>query len=92
MLILMSTWIILKNFLKKIADKKSFYRFLKDGTNNDKGEKLDGHVTDETYLTSIKTWNRFNMKNMIDYHDLYLKKDVLLLADVFQKFTRPVSH
>ena len=88
----MSTWIILKNFLKKIADKKRFYRFLKDGTNNDKGEKLDGHVTDETYLTSIKTWNRFNMKNMIDYHDLYLKKDVLLLADVFQKFTRPVSH
>ena len=26
------------------------------------------------------------MKNMSDYHDNYLKKDVLLLADVFQKF------
>ena len=33
-----------------------------------------------------KIWNEFNMKNMGDYHDHYLKKDVLLLADVFKKF------
>ena len=26
------------------------------------------------------------MKTMKDYHDLYLKYDLLLLADVFQKF------
>ena len=26
------------------------------------------------------------MKTMSDYHDHYLKKDVLLLADVFEKF------
>ena len=26
------------------------------------------------------------MKNMGDYHDHYLKKDVLLSADVFEKF------
>ena len=33
-----------------------------------------------------KIWDRFNTKNMGDYHDHYLKKDVLLLADVSEKF------
>ena len=32
-------------------------------------------------------WNEFNMENMGDYHDHYLKKYVLLLGDVFEKFT-----
>ena len=34
-----------------------------------------------------KTWDEFDMKDMGDYHDHYIKKDVLLLADVFEKFT-----
>ena len=33
-----------------------------------------------------RIWNKFEMKNMGDYHDHYLKNDVLLLADVFEKF------
>ena len=33
-----------------------------------------------------RIWDRFNMKNMGDHHDHYLQKDVLLLADVFEKF------
>ena len=33
-----------------------------------------------------KIWNKFGMKNMGDYHDHYFKKDVLLLADVFERF------
>ena len=33
-----------------------------------------------------KIWEKFDMKNIGDYHDHYVKKDVLLLADVFEKF------
>ena len=33
-----------------------------------------------------RIWDRFKMKNMGDYHDHYLKKNVLLLADVFENF------
>ena len=71
---------------KKLPDKKSFYSSVKDGITGDNGKKLDGHISDEDYLTCKKIWNEFNMKNMDDYHDHYLKKDVLLLADVSEKF------
>ena len=71
---------------EKLPDRECFYSSLKDGTTGDNGEKLDGHISDKDYLTCKIIWNEFNMKNMGDYHDHYLKKDVLLLADVFEKF------
>ena len=33
-----------------------------------------------------KNCDVFRIKNMSDYHDHYLKKDVLLLPDVFETF------
>ena len=51
----------------------------KDGSTADNGGKLDGHISDEDYLTCEKIWNVFGMKNMGDYHNHYLK-NVLLLA------------
>ena len=71
---------------EELPDKKCFYSSVKDGTTGHNGETLDGHISDEDYLTNSKIWNRFNMKDMGDYHNHYLKKDVLLLADVFEKF------
>ena len=71
---------------QKLPDKKCFYSSEKDRTTYDNGEKLDGHISDEDNLACNKIWNEFNMKNMGDYHDYYFKKDVLLLADVFEKF------
>ena len=37
-------------------------------------------------MTCEKTWDKFEIKNMGDYHDHYLKKDVLLSVGVFEKF------
>ena len=70
---------------EKLPNKECFYSSVKDGTTNGNGKKLDGHISDEDYLTCSKIWNRFNMKNIADYNDHYLKKDVLLLT-VFGKF------
>ena len=44
----------------------------------DNGKKIDGHITNEDYLTSKKIWKKINLKNMGNYHDRYLKKDLLL--------------
>ena len=71
---------------EKLPDKVYFYSSVKDGTTGDNGKTLNGHISDKDYLTCKKIWHEFNMKNIGDYHDHYLKKDVLLLADVFIKF------
>ena len=71
---------------KKLPDKECFYRSTKDGTAYDDDKKLDGHINNGEYLMCKKEWEVFDMKNMGNYHDHYLKKDVSLLADVFEKF------
>ena len=71
---------------EKLPDKKCFYRSAKNGTTDYNGKELDGHINDEDYLTCKKICNKFNMKNMADYHNHYLKKDDLLLADVCETF------
>ena len=48
----------------------------------------DNHVSDSDYEHARNVWKTFGCKSMKDYHDLYLKTDVLLLADVMTEFRR----
>jgi hypothetical protein len=43
-------------------------------------------ITDEDYDRAQKIWHTSGCKTFKDYHDHYLKTDVLLLADVFENF------
>ena len=65
-----------------LPEKKYFYSSLKDG----KRYNTDGHVTDEQHLHLQNVWDTFNFNIFEDFQDHYLKKDLLLLVDTFEKF------
>ena len=68
---------VLKSLKKNCQAKKSFL--------------TDKEINDKEYEHVVKVWDRSEIKTIKDYRDLYLKCDVLLLADVFQKFRNDSS-
>ena len=60
---------------EKLPPKEEFFSKL-----NDCG------ISDEDFDHAQRIWKEFGIKDLGEYHDLYLKSDVLLLADVFEEF------
>ena len=43
-------------------------------------------ITDKDYARAQKVWEVFEIKNLGEYHDLYVQCDTLFLVDVFTSF------
>ena len=59
----------------KLPERCKSFSFLKDVC-----------ISEKDYWKANNIWNVFKMNTMGDYHELYLKTNVLLLAVVFEKF------
>ena len=59
---------------KKLPARKYFYSSTKDGKIGDDSKISNDHISVKDYLTCEKIWDKFDMKNIGDYHNRYLKK------------------
>ena len=71
---------------EKLPARKCFFSSTKKRKIGDDDKRSDRHISLTDCLRWEKIWDKFDIKDTGDYHDHYLKKDVLLLADVFEKF------
>ncbi|KYN03595.1 hypothetical protein ALC62_05553 [Cyphomyrmex costatus] len=64
-----------------LPPRESFYSSLTDDT-----------VSESDYAHGVNVWQRFSIQTLGEYSDLYLKTDVFLLADVFDRDSCVASY
>ena len=71
---------------EKLPARKYFFTSTEKEKIDNDSRISDSQISIKDCLTCEKIWNKFKMKNVGDYYDHYLKKDVLSLADIFERF------
>ena len=61
--------------VKELPPQEQFYSRL-----------YNSKCSNEDYQQAVKVWGTFECKTFLDYHNIYLQSDVLLLADVWSAF------
>ena len=57
-----------EKFQERLTKKYNFYSLL-----------TGGKISDKKYEHALKVWDKFELRTMKNYHNMYLKCDVLLL-------------
>ena len=66
---------------KVLPEKESFY-----------GSLTMEDISKTDYMHANNVFKKFDMNNLGDYHDLYVRSDTLLLADIFENFRQSCSE
>ena len=61
----------------KLPPRKDFFNKLQDK-----------HISEKDYLHAQEVYKEFNCQSLLDYMQLYVKTDTILLADLFQNFRK----
>ena len=67
---------------EKLPARKYFFSSTKKGKIDNDVKRSDDHVSIKDYLMCEKIWDQFEMKNMGDYHDHYLKMTGIKLEKI----------
>ena len=62
---------------EELPDKSAFYSSF----------DMEG-ISDNDYRHAERVFNKFNSKNLGEYHDIYVQSDTLLLSDIFTNFRK----
>ena len=74
----MSIWVVGRDLMKHDYQiRKSFYSNL----------NME-NIADADHKHVKRVWKDFKIKNLGEYHNLYVQRNILLLADVFESIPR----